>query len=131
VLHEQPDPFGHRMGDGPAELTAHHLLRRVQGAAHPGLPRTTVAGAEAELEQQLQVVVVRLEHPVVQGLAIVGVGAGFEQQAGQGQRVRVTWLAHRAEFAAAEDAGQHGERSRQAVPFERLRSASQAERRDT
>jgi hypothetical protein len=70
------------VGDGPAELTAHHFLRRFQDAAHPGLPRTTVAGAEAELEQQLQVVVTRLEHPVVQGLAVVGVGPRFEQQAG-------------------------------------------------
>jgi hypothetical protein len=44
------------------------------------------------------------------------VAAGFEQQAGQGQRVRMTRLTHRAELALAEDAGQHGERGRQAVP---------------
>jgi hypothetical protein len=44
------------------------------------------------------------------------VAAGFEQQAGQGQRVRMARLAHRAELALAEDAGQHGERGRQAVP---------------
>jgi len=75
VVDEQPDPFGHAVGESPAEFAAHHLLRRIQGVAHPGLPRTAVAAAEAELEQQLQVVVARLEHPVVQGLAVVGVGA--------------------------------------------------------
>jgi hypothetical protein len=116
VLDEQPDPFGHAVGEGPAELTAHHLLRRVQGIAQPGLPRTAVAGAEAELEQRLQVVVARPEHPVVQGLAVVGVGAGLEQQAGQRQRMRMPRLAHRAELTLAEDAGQQGKRSRQAVP---------------
>jgi hypothetical protein len=116
VLGEQPDPFGHAVGDGPGQLPAHQLLRGVQGGTETGSPGAAVAAAEAGLEEQLQVIVARLEHPVVQRLAVVGVGAGLEQQAGQGQGVRVARLAPRAQLALAEHAGQDGERGGQAVP---------------
>jgi hypothetical protein len=53
---------------------------------------------------------------VVQRLAVVGVGTGLEQQAGQRGRVRVPRLTHWTELTLAEDAGQYGKRSRQAVP---------------
>jgi hypothetical protein len=82
---EQPDPFGHAVGDSPGQLPAHQLLGGVQSRAETGSPRAAVAGAEAELEEQLQVIVARLEHPVVERLAGVRVGARVEQQPGAGE----------------------------------------------
>ena len=82
----------------------------------PSAPRAAVTGAEAELEQQLQMIVARLEHPVVERLAVVRVGARLEQQPGERDRVRMPGLPDRAELALAEGAGEHGERGRQAVP---------------
>ena len=96
VADQQPDPFGQAVGDGPGKLAVEHFGRRVQGSAEPPAPRAAAAGAEAELEEQLQVVVAGLEHPVVKSLAVVGVGAGFQQQAAEGERVRVPRLADRA-----------------------------------
>ena len=75
VADQQPDPFGQAVGDGPGQLAAEHLGRGVDGIAEPPAPRPAVAGAQAELEEQLQVVVTGLEHPVVERLAVVRVGA--------------------------------------------------------
>ena len=61
-------------------------------------------------------IVAGLEHPVVERLAVVRVGAGLQQQAGESERVRVPGLADRAQFPFAERPGQHGERGGQAVP---------------
>jgi hypothetical protein len=74
VADQQPDSFGQAVRDGPGELAAEHLGRGVGGIAEPPAPWPAVAGAQAELEEELQVVVARLEHPVVQRLAVVGVG---------------------------------------------------------
>ena len=51
-------------------------------------------------------VVVGLEHPGGERLAVVGVGAGLEQEAGERERVRVRRLVDGAELTVAEDAGQ-------------------------
>ena len=51
----------------------------------PELDGELVGVVEAELEQQDQVAVVGTEGPVVEGLGVVGVGAGLEQRPG-GQR---------------------------------------------
>jgi hypothetical protein len=71
--------------DGPGQLAAEHLGRAAERIAEPPAPRTAVTGAQAELEEELQVVAARLEHPVVQGLAVVRVGTGLQQQPGGGQ----------------------------------------------
>jgi hypothetical protein len=77
VLDEQPHPGGLVVLDRPAQLDTQYLRGCVQ-LLDPRLPRAAVATAEPVFEQQLQVRVVRLGHPVVQGLGIVGVGAGVE-----------------------------------------------------
>ena len=61
-------------------------------------------------------IVTGLEHPVVERLAVVRIGAGLQEQAGEGERVRVPGLADRAQFPLAERPGQHRERGGQAVP---------------
>ena len=116
VLGQQPHPVRHAVRDGPAELAADLVGRGAHGRRQAAAPRAAVAGAEAELQQQLQVLAARLELAVVEGLAVIGVGAGHQQQAGQGQPVRVPGLPLRAALALAERAGQHGERRAQAVP---------------
>jgi hypothetical protein len=93
----------------PAQLDAEHPRGRGQ-VRDPGLPRAAVAGAEPVLEQQLQVRVVRLEHPVVEGLRVVGVGAGVEQQPAQRLPVRVAGLPPPAQLTVAEHSGQQRER---------------------
>ena len=61
-------------------------------------------------------VVVGLEHAVVERLAVVGVGARFEQHPGQLGGVRVRRLVGGSALAVAEDAGEQRERGRQAAP---------------
>jgi hypothetical protein len=65
--------------DRPGELAADHLRRSVERVAESPAPRAAVSGAQAELEEQLKVVVARLEHPVVERLPVVRVGACLEQ----------------------------------------------------
>jgi hypothetical protein len=62
------------------------------------------------------VVVVGFEHPVVEGLGVVGIRPGLEQQPGQAQGVGMARLADRARLPFTEDAGQHGEGGEQTVP---------------
>ena len=57
MLREEPDPVGQAVCDGPGQLAPQHRPGRVEGVAHPLLPRTAVAGAEPELEEELQVVI--------------------------------------------------------------------------
>jgi len=113
---QRPDPVRQAVRDRPGELAPDQLGRGAERVAEPPAPRPAVTGAEPELKQQLQVIVARLEHPVIERLAVVGVGARLQQQAGQRDRVRMPPLSDRAELALAEDAGEHGERCRQAVP---------------
>ena len=116
VLGQQPHPVGHAVCDGPGQLAAQHAGRDAEGLAQPGRPGTAGVLAQPELEEQLQVVVTRLEHPVVQRLGVVGIRARGEQQPGQRLRARMPRLPHRAQLALAEHPGQHGERGGQALP---------------
>jgi hypothetical protein len=111
VIDQQPYPGGLVVLDRPAKLDAQHPRGRVQ-VLDPGPPHAAIAGAESVLEQQLQVPVIRLEHPVVKGLGIVGVGTRVEQQPAQRLPVGMTGLAPLAELAVAEHAGEQGERRR-------------------
>ena len=96
--------------------TAEQLGRRIDRVAEPGPPRPAVALSEPELEQQHEVGVVGLEHAVVEGLAVVGVGAGFEQQAGEGAARAGGGAGRRSALPAAERAGERGERRGEPVP---------------
>ena len=116
VVDQQPDPVGHAVGHGPRELAAEQLGRRVDGVTEASPPWTAVAASEPELEQQHEVRVVGLEHAVVERLPVVGVGAGFEEQASERQRVRVVRLRVRSALATAERAGERGERRGESVP---------------
>jgi hypothetical protein len=116
VLGEQADPVGVVVAQRPAQLLAQHPLRRLQGIAQSGPPRTAAAPPESELEQQLEVLGAGDEHPVVEPLAVVRVGPRLQQQPGQRVPVRVPGLVARALFALAEHAGQDGERRRQPAP---------------
>ena len=81
---QQRDPVPAPGLDGPDQLVGQHLGRRLLGLAQPAPPRPAVASTQPVLEQQPEMVVAGLEHPVVQGLPVVGVGAGLEQQPGEG-----------------------------------------------
>ncbi len=113
---QQPEPVGHAVGHGPVHLAPGQLGRGADGLAHALLPRAAVPGAQAELQQQLEVVVTRFEHPVVEGLPVVRVGAGLQQQPGQGQRMRMRRLPVRAQLTLPEHPGQYGERFGQPPP---------------
>ncbi len=81
------------------------------------MPRTAIAFAQAEFEQQLQVIVIVRRRAawsaVVHRLAVVRVGTGFEQDPGQLKAILVWRL---VAFASAEGAGQCGEGRWQALP---------------
>ena len=66
-------------------------------------------------QQRAEVAVVGPELPIVKGLVVVGVGAGGQQQLRQLHRLRMRWF---VPFAAAERAGQRGERRGQPLPEE-------------
>ena len=106
----------HPVGGRPRQLAAQQPGRRVHAAAEPGAPRPAVAAPEAVLEQQDQMGVVRVEHAVVEALAVVGIRPGVEQQAGQRRRVGVVGLGRQAALAAAERSGEGRERRCQPVP---------------
>ena len=94
-----------------------HHGRRLLDLAQPAAPRAAVPLTQPVLKEQPEMVVVGLEHPVVQGLPVVGIGPGLEQQPGQAQRLRVRRLVG-AVLTAAERPGQRGERGRQSFPEE-------------
>ena len=54
---EQLHSFGHAVGDHPGELAADQFGRGGEGIAKPPSPRSAVAGPEAELDEQLQMVI--------------------------------------------------------------------------
>jgi hypothetical protein len=85
VGNEQPYPRRHAVGNRPVQLAADQLGRRVHGIAEALAPWPAVAGPEAELEQELQVVIARLEHPVVERLGVVRIGTSLEQDTGEGE----------------------------------------------
>lgn len=114
MLGQQPHPVGHAVCDGPGQLAAQRAGRAPQGLAQPAQPGAARVLAQPELEEQLQVVVARLEHPVVQRLGVVGIGARGEQQPGQRLCAGMPGLPHRAQLTLGEHAGQHGERAGQA-----------------
>ena len=76
VADQQPRPAARSRGRSPTELPGQHLRRRLQRRPAASGHGPLVVPAEAELEQQLQMIVVRPEHPVVQRLSVVGIGAG-------------------------------------------------------
>ena len=76
MVGEQADAGRLAVLDRPAQQVAEQLLGGVERLrAQPSPPHATVAAAEAVLEEQLEVVVVGAEHPVVQRLAVVRLGA--------------------------------------------------------
>ena len=116
VPDEEAGPVEHVVGDRPGELAAHQVARRVQRLGHPGPPGTTVAGAESIPEHQLQMVVTRLEHPVVQRLPVIRIGTGVEQDGGERVFVDVGRLTDRPLLTLTEGTGERRERSRQPGP---------------
>jgi hypothetical protein len=100
---------------GPRQTVLGGLARARQRAPEPRPPGAAVAGSEAELEQQFEPRVVLAPVEVVDRLAVVGVRAGLEQQAGEGERVAVRrWVT----LSAPERAGERRERRDQALPEE-------------
>ena len=85
----------------------------LEGLAEQPVPRASGVAAEAEFEEQDEVVVVAAEHAVVEGLSVVGVGASLQEEPGEGTGVGMPGL---AVLAGAEHAGEHGEGSGQGVP---------------
>ncbi len=77
------------------------------GEAEAGVPDGGRPAAEAVVEEELEVGVVGSPLAVVEGLAVVGVGAGVEQQPGQLERVPVGWGVAAA-LAVAESTGEGG-----------------------
>ena len=71
-------PVGAR---GEAKLVLEHLPGRRVSGRETTVPRSAVARSQAIAEEQLEVVILRLEMAVVEGLLIVRIGAGLEQQA--------------------------------------------------
>jgi hypothetical protein len=104
----QAGPFGPVLEGGRHELVFQELRRPAMGGVEPGMPRPGPVGAEAELDQDLQVARVGVELAVVERLAVVGVGARFEEQAGQGDGVAVGRLVGLV-LSPAERPGQGGE----------------------
>ena len=96
MLGEQPDrssrPWVTAQRSWPRSIAAGESGSVAEARRH-GPPSPV---PEAVLEQQLEVAVVGREHAVVERLAVVGVGAGVEQQPGERERVRVAGLARRA-----------------------------------
>ena len=88
MLGQQAHPGELVMRDRPVQLAAQHLGGCSELVAEPRLPRTAIAVAKAVFEQQLEMVVVGLEHAVVERLAVVGVGARIEQHAREHRRAR-------------------------------------------
>ena len=92
VFDEELHAFHEAVPRGEEQLVVEHLCRigkRRSQALRPGAP---VRLAQPVFEQQPQVIVVRLELPVVQGLRVVGIGAGVEEQARQLRALIVGWL---------------------------------------
>ena len=100
---------------GRAQVLADHLLRRGVGRTEPATPRRRVPMAGTVVEQRRQVAVVGAELPVVERLVVVRVGARIEQQRDQLDRVGMGRL---VAFAAAEHAGDGGERGAELLPQE-------------
>ena len=80
VVDEQPHPVDHAVGDRPRSWPRTSSVGVSSASPSRASPGTAVTGAEAELEEQLQVVVVGLEHAVVERLPVVRIGAGIEQE---------------------------------------------------
>lgn len=103
VIQQQPRPRHEPAVGRPLQVEQEVVVDGCGPGPEPGRPRAGVAVAEAELEEQLQVRVVRPERPVVDGLGVVRVGAGLEEQPGEGQPIGVSGL---VVLAAAQHAGQ-------------------------
>jgi hypothetical protein len=99
--------------DRPPELDAQQLSRGVHGVPEPVPPGTTVAVAQPVVQQEDQMAVIGAELAVVQHLAVIGIGAGVEEERGQREGVRVLGL---VTFAAAERPGQGRERRDKPMP---------------
>ncbi len=119
VREQQPDPPRPPAQRRRDQFLPQQQARRLQDRPQPGVPRPVRAPAQPELQQQPQARGVvgegAAEAQVVEGLAVVGVGAGFQQQPGQGERFGVRRLVL---LSAAERAGQCGEGGDQTVPEE-------------
>jgi hypothetical protein len=61
---EQLEPVGEAVPRRPAPLAGLHLRRGLHRVAETSPPRSAVGSAEAEAEQQLEVLGARGEHPV-------------------------------------------------------------------
>ncbi|MDQ1417458.1 MAG: hypothetical protein QOF81_3071 [Acidimicrobiaceae bacterium] len=85
MVGQEAHPPCQSVGDRPRKLAPDELVWVFEDVAQPSMPGAVSAGPEAELEEKLQVVVVGLEHTVVQRLGVVGVGAAFEQEAAKSQ----------------------------------------------
>jgi hypothetical protein len=77
------------------------------------VPPPTVAGSETELEQQREPGVVSVPVAVVEGLRVVGIRAGPEQQPSERQLIRV---GRRVAVASAERSSERGERRAEPLP---------------
>ena len=109
VCDEELDAFHEAVRGGEEQLVVEHLRRFGKRRPEPLRPGAPVRLAQAVLEQEPQVVVVRLELPVVQRLRVVRIGAGVEQQPCQLRALLVGRLIDRV-LAASERAGERGER---------------------
>ena len=87
VLGEQHDPVALVMDDRPRQQAAEHLGGRLERITEQLMPRASGVAAESVFEEQHEVVVVAAEHAVVQGLAIVRIRSGLEQEPGEGDGV--------------------------------------------
>ena len=109
VRDEELDALQEAVRGGEQQLVVEHLGRVRERRTEPLGPGAPVGPAQAVFEQEPQVVVVRLELPVVQRLRVVRIGAGVEQQPCQLRALLVGWLVDRV-LATSERAGERGER---------------------
>ncbi len=89
VGQQQAGALGAAAQGGGGQFLAQQLAGGLQGRAEPGLPRAAPVAAQAELQQQPQMGGVvgeaAAQAAVVEGLGVVGVGPGLQQQPGQRQ----------------------------------------------
>ena len=85
VLDEQLRARNVIVPDGPGDLVVEH-------PAHSRPPVDPVLTVESVLEQHFDAAVVAAEHPVVERLAVVGIGARVQQEPGELLPLRVRRL---------------------------------------
>ena len=104
----QAGPLGPVVEGRHHDLVLEQLGRGAVAGVEAGVPGPAPVGAEPELDEEAEVAGVGLELAVVERLAVVGVGAGLEEQAGQGQCLAVGRLVGLV-LSPAEGAGEGGE----------------------